>query len=79
MEVIDGRDMEPPEPFERVMEAISVMPPGDKVMLILNREPLPLYRVLRLNGYSYQTTAFPDGRFEIVIARESDTGADQGS
>lgn len=74
MEVIDGRDMEPPEPFERVMEAISVMPPGGKVMLILNREPLPLYRALQLNGFFYHTTAFPDGRFEIVIAQEPDGG-----
>jgi tRNA 2-thiouridine synthesizing protein A len=69
MEVIDGRDMEPPEPFERVMEAISVLQPGAKVMLILTREPLPLYRALGLNGFQYQTTAFPDGRFEIVISQ----------
>ena len=67
MQVIDGRELEPPEPFERVMEAISVLQPGGKVMLILNREPLPLYRALRLNGCHYQTTAFPDGRVEIVI------------
>lgn len=67
MQVIDGRELEPPEPFERVMEAISALQPGGKVMLILNREPLPLYRALQLNGFQYQTTAFPDGRFEIVI------------
>jgi tRNA 2-thiouridine synthesizing protein A len=70
MEVIDGRDMEPPEPFERVMEAISVLQPGARVMLILTREPLPLYRALGLNGFKYETTAFPDGRFEIVISHE---------
>ena len=68
MQVIDARDLEPPEPFERVMEALSVLEPAGKVMLILNREPYPLYRVLRLNGYHYQTTSFPDGHFEIVIS-----------
>ena len=69
MKVIDARDLEPPEPFERVMEAISELEPGGQVMLILNREPFPLYRVLQLNGYRYKTTAFADGRFEIVITQ----------
>jgi len=49
------------------MEAISVLEPGGQVMLILNREPFPLYRVLQLNGFQHKTTAFPDGHFEIVI------------
>ena len=69
MKVIDARDLEPPEPFERVMEAISVLEPGGEIMLILNREPFPLYRVLQLNGYAHKTTAYPDGRFEIVITQ----------
>ncbi|OFZ91435.1 MAG: hypothetical protein A2V78_12770 [Betaproteobacteria bacterium RBG_16_64_18] len=74
MEVIDGREMEPPEPFERVMEAISVLQPGGRIMLILNREPLPLYRALKLNGFQCQATSFPDGRFEIVISQEQGGG-----
>jgi len=69
MKVIDARDLEPPEPFERVMEALSTLEPGGQVMLILNREPFPLYRVLQLNGYQYKTASFPDGRFEIVITQ----------
>ena len=75
MNVIDARDLEPPEPFERVMEAISVLEPGGQVMLILNREPFPLYRVLQLNGHQHKTTAFPDGRFEIVITQGPAHGA----
>ena len=69
MKVIDARDLEPPEPFERAMEALCALEPGGQVMLILNREPYPLYRVLQLNGYQYNTTACPDGRFEIVITQ----------
>ena len=67
MKLIDARDMEPPEPFERVMEALSVLEPGGQVMLILNREPFPLYRTLQLNGYQHKATAYSDGRIEIVI------------
>jgi uncharacterized protein (DUF2249 family) len=67
-QVIDARELEPPEPFERVMEALSVMEPGGAVLLILNRQPYPLYRVLERNGYRYRATQFPDGRFEIEIS-----------
>jgi uncharacterized protein (DUF2249 family) len=65
--VIDARDLEPPEPFERVMEALCDLQPGDDVVLILTREPFPLYRVLERNGYAWEATGFDDGRFEIRI------------
>lgn len=65
--VVDARDLEPPEPFERVMEALCALKPGDDVLLVLTREPFPLYRVLERNGYTWKTTGFDDGRFEIRI------------
>ena len=68
MQVIDARDLEPPEPFERVMEALTTLEPGGQIPLILTREPFPLYRVLELNGYRYKPTHFPDGRVEILIS-----------
>lgn len=64
---IDARGMEPPEPFERAMEALCELQPGEEVVLILDREPQPLYRVLARNGYAWATTHHDDGRFEIVI------------
>jgi uncharacterized protein (DUF2249 family) len=67
MIVIDARELEPPEPFERVMEALSDLQKGDRINLILNREPHPLYRVLERNGYAYEPKWFDDGRCEILI------------
>ena len=64
---IDARGLEPPEPFERVMEAICELEPGGEILLILNREPAPLYRVLERNGYCWNTNWFDDGRCEILI------------
>jgi len=64
---IDARNLEPPEPFERVMEALGEMEPGGEILLIINREPVPLYGVLERNGYSWSSTGFDDGRFEIMI------------
>ena len=71
---IDARDLEPPEPFERVMEALCELGPGDEILLILNREPVPLYRVLERNGYGWTTTRFDDGRFEILIREKPAPG-----
>ncbi len=67
MIVIDARGWEPPRPFETVLEALCDLKPGDKVRLVLEREPFPLYRVLERNGYVYYTTAHADGRIEIDI------------
>ena len=67
MKIIDARNMEHPEPFERVIAALADLAEGERVMLIINREPKPLYRFLLNNAYEYKMTTFPDGRFEIEI------------
>ena len=67
MKVIDARKLESPAPFERVIDALAELAEGDKVLLVINREPMPLYRFLLNNSYQYKTTPFPDGRFEIEI------------
>jgi TusA-related sulfurtransferase len=69
--LVDARGLEPPEPFERVMEAICDMQPGDTVLMLLEREPHPLYRVLDRNGYAHQSSCRADGVFEIRITRPS--------
>ena len=65
--VVDGRNLEPPEPFVQTMDALDAITPGQKVMLILGREPHPLYRALELNGYAWQTERKDDGSVEILI------------
>jgi TusA-related sulfurtransferase len=67
MIVIDARGLEPPQPFERVMEALCDLPRGESIRLILEREPFPLYRVLDRNGYAHRTASYDDGRYEIDI------------
>ena len=65
--LVDARGMEPPEPFERTMEALDSLPRGKKVLLVLRREPFPLYRALELNGFVWKTTRLDDGTFEILM------------
>ena len=65
--IVDGRELEPPEPFVQTIEALDSITVGQKVMLLIGREPLPLYRALELNGYSWQTERAADGTFEILM------------
>ena len=61
--------MEPPEPFVHTMEMLDSLQPGEKMLLLLYREPHPLYQVLTRNGHAYRTELLPDGTFEILISR----------
>ena len=65
--VVDGRDLEPPEPFVQTMEALDAITPGQTVLLQLLREPFPLYRALELNGFEWKTGPAADGTFEILM------------
>ena len=65
--VLDARFLEPPEPFVKTMEALDSLPEGARLLLLLYREPHPLYRVLDQNVYRYETEQVADGTFEILI------------
>ena len=67
--VVDARYLEPPEPFIRTMELLDTLAPGERMLLLLFREPHPLYRVLQKNGYLHETELLADGTFEILIWR----------
>ena len=65
--LIDGRYLEPPEPFVQTMEALDTLAPGQKLRLRLVREPFPLYRALEFNGVEWQTERRADGEFDILM------------
>ena len=67
--VIDARALAPPEPFVLTMEALEVLGPEEKLLLILNREPHPLYRALERDGYAHQAERTADGTVHILIWR----------
>jgi len=65
---IDGRLLAPPEPFEQTMAALDELAPGDEILLLLNCQPRPLYRVLQRNGFVWREVALDDGGLEIHIS-----------
>jgi uncharacterized protein (DUF2249 family) len=67
--VIDGRDMQPPEPLEKALEALDTLPPDGELVLLLYCQPHPLYQILRRNGYVWTETMQADGTNEIHIRK----------
>lgn len=69
--IIDARGLEPPEPFVLAMNALDTCASGEKVLLLLTREPYPLYQALDLNGFSHQTRLATDGTVEVLSWRKA--------
>lgn len=67
--VIDGRDLQPPEPLELALAALDVLPDNDELVLLLYCQPHPLFQILRRNGYAWQEDIQPDGTHEIRIRK----------
>lgn len=65
--LVDGRWLEPPEPMERILMALDVLRPGQRVRFLIHREPLPLYPILRGRGYRHVTHLMEDGCYEVLI------------
>jgi uncharacterized protein (DUF2249 family) len=65
--LVDGRWLEPPEPLERVLMALDRLQPGQTLRLLIHREPLPLYPILRDMGFGHTTRPMADGCYEVLI------------
>lgn len=71
MQTIDARTMQPPEPFERVIDALSSLPLGEEVCLLVPHEPRPLYRFLASNNYTWTSIQAAEGHWEVVIREKA--------
>ncbi|MFN3883707.1 MAG: DUF2249 domain-containing protein [Rhodocyclaceae bacterium] len=65
--IIDGREMQPPEPLERTLEALDALPTGEELLLLLYCHPLPLFNILRNHGFVWEEQILEDGTHEIRI------------
>lgn len=65
--IVDGRDMQPPEPLEKTLEALDRLQRGEELLLMVYCHPVPLFNILRNNGYTWQEEVSEDGTHEIRI------------
>lgn len=70
--LVDVRDLEPPGPFEQVLTVLRRLPPGDHVLMLHRREPLPLYAALAPMGFAHRTMRDGPDAFRIYIWRRDD-------
>ena len=70
--VIDGRALEPPEPLVLTLDALDTLGAQETLLVLLDREPLPLYQTLRASGHTWQTRRGTDGSVEVLIWRMPD-------
>ncbi len=66
--VVDVRGLQPPEPFERAMEALVDLAAGDVLTLQLERVPYPLFRILDRDGHRYDWRDDGDGSVAVRIS-----------
>lgn len=67
---LDVSPLEPPEPLERILDALADLPQDDWLRVKHRRDPVPLYRILQNMGYRWHTECRAPGRYEIVIWSE---------
>ncbi|MCB1906805.1 MAG: DUF2249 domain-containing protein [Rhodocyclaceae bacterium] len=68
--LVDARWQSPPAPFEMAMDALDELPEDGELVLLIHREPGPLYSFLVQNGYVYRTEGLEDGTFRILIRHQ---------
>ena len=68
---LDVGGLAPPEPMVRILDTLDTVPPDDRLRVLIDREPVPLFRVLHNNGYRFDCTALPSGRYELLIWHET--------
>jgi uncharacterized protein (DUF2249 family) len=64
---LDVCGLAPPEPLERVLDALLTLRSGQRLCMLIDREPHPLYPILERNGFVHQTRIRPDRLVEILI------------
>lgn len=67
---IDCRELPPPEPMVKTLEAVETLMPGQTLAPLLPREPRFLFPELEVRGLAWRGEQLPDGSYRIVICHE---------
>jgi len=68
---IDVTGMEPPEPMLAILEALEALPERGALLVRLDREPHPLFRVLDQNDYRRHGGWQEDHSYRLLIWRDA--------
>ncbi len=65
--LLDLRGMHPPEPMERVLDALADLRTGQRIRMLIDREPHPLLLILEKNAYLYSCTELEPFLYQVLI------------
>jgi tRNA 2-thiouridine synthesizing protein A len=68
---LDNRGLSPPEPMVRVLRALGGLSEGQEMVVLMDREPLILYRELERRGLEWE---FDTSRGILTIRRPQGAG-----
>ncbi|MGZ5033742.1 MAG: DUF2249 domain-containing protein [Usitatibacter sp.] len=66
--VVDLRDLDPPEPMVRILDALGSQS-QERFSFLLSREPRPLYALLAASGWRHELRRDARG-FELTVFRQ---------
>ena len=72
---LDLRGLPPPEPMQRILDALDALAPGACLQALTPHRPGPLLPVLEQQGYAWRLDDLSDGGSRIAICRLEDAGA----
>ncbi|MDT8316797.1 MAG: DUF2249 domain-containing protein [bacterium] len=68
--VVDCRELEPPEPMIKVLEAVNNMADDEAVIMIHRKMPRLLFSRLDELGFSHEVTEESEGFIKLLIWRD---------
>ena len=77
--ILDARDLAAPEPLQRALAELDVLPTGDFLRLRLARNPVLLYAILRMQEFEFITRSYAQESYEVLIWRRGDAVAEKGA
>lgn len=66
---LDVNGLEPPEPMVRILDAVTALGPGDRLIVEHFREPVPLYAHLEAAGFAHRIEKLGERRYRLTIRR----------
>ncbi len=55
------------EPFQKIMQTVATLAPGEPFELVAPFEPLPLYQVLERRGFRHTAEELTDGSWLVIF------------
>ena len=68
--IVDCRELEPPEPMVKVLEAVNDMAADEAVLMIHRKMPRLLFSKLDELGFSHEVTEESEGLIKLLIWRD---------